>query len=247
MNIPTRHGNTFVIACGNVDLPPLVLLHGSGSNAASWAGDVSEYSRYFRVYAVDILGEPGKSAPNRLPWRGPGYGEWMEDILDNLKVHRASLLGLSLGGWMALKYDTHNPERVDKLVLLAPGGIVPANASFLVQVIVYSMLGRRGAKAISRLVFGKQPVHPEAEHFLNVILTNFKPRMDSHPMFTDQELTGLTMPVLVIAGARDRLFASQKIVARLRKQVPRLESNLLPEASHALIMLTSLTLPFLTS
>jgi pimeloyl-ACP methyl ester carboxylesterase len=60
-------------------------------------------------------------------------------------------------------------------------------------------------------------------------------------------LTGLTMPVLVIAGARDRLFASQKIVARLRKLVPRLESNLLPEASHALIMLTSLTLPFLTS
>ena len=39
--VPTREGDTFVVACGPPEAPPLVLLHGSGSNAAMWMGDVA--------------------------------------------------------------------------------------------------------------------------------------------------------------------------------------------------------------
>ena len=53
LNIDTRHGHTFVIASGEASAPPLVLLHGSCSNAVSWAGEVAAYSSAFRVYAVD--------------------------------------------------------------------------------------------------------------------------------------------------------------------------------------------------
>jgi pimeloyl-ACP methyl ester carboxylesterase len=63
LTIPTRHGSTFVITSGEPAAPPLVLLHGAGANSAVWAGDVVEYSRHYRVYAPDLLGEPGKSAP----------------------------------------------------------------------------------------------------------------------------------------------------------------------------------------
>ncbi|MBZ0286922.1 MAG: alpha/beta hydrolase, partial [Anaerolineae bacterium] len=62
--IPTRHGDTFVIASGSPVSPPLILLHGAGTNSAIWIGDVAAYSRDHRVYAVDLLGEAGRSSPN---------------------------------------------------------------------------------------------------------------------------------------------------------------------------------------
>ena len=85
--VPSRYGATFVSASGNAAAPPLVLLHGAGSNSAMWAGDVAAYSQRYRVYAVDLLGEPGKSAPVRPDWPGPTYVEWQGDVLDALQVY----------------------------------------------------------------------------------------------------------------------------------------------------------------
>src|SRR5512137_453374 len=82
LTAPTRYGDTFVIASGEPTAPPLVLLHGSGSNSATWAGDVLTYSQYFRVYTVDIPGEPGKSVPNRFSWDGSAFAEWLDDVLN---------------------------------------------------------------------------------------------------------------------------------------------------------------------
>src|SRR4030066_36331 len=98
-NLTTRHGRTFVIASGEKSAPPLILLHGAASNAVSWVGEVPEYSACFRVYAVDIPGEPGKSAPNRPAWDGPGYAEWLGGVLDGLQINKTALLGISQGGW----------------------------------------------------------------------------------------------------------------------------------------------------
>ncbi len=65
LHVPTSLGDTHIIACGDKGNPVLVLLHGSSANATMWVGDVSEYSQSFRVYALDIPGEPGKSAAAR--------------------------------------------------------------------------------------------------------------------------------------------------------------------------------------
>ncbi len=246
INVPTRHGETFVIASGDAKLPPLVLVHGSSSNAVSWGGEVKEYSRYFRVYAVDIPGEPGKSAQNRPSWDSPAYAEWLEDVLNGLGVEKASLLGISLGGWMALKFATYRPERVEKLVLLAPGGVVQAKASFIFRAILFSMLGRPGARAINRMVFGNQPVDATAMQFMNTIMSNFRPRLDKQPMFSDEELGRLTMPVLLIAGEKDAILPSRKIVERMRKLVPHLEARLLSDTGHVLYGIASSISPFLT-
>jgi len=120
LNVPTRHGNAFVLASGasgKESGTPLILLHGAGTNSAMWAGDVAAYSPQYRVYAVDLLGEPGKSAPNRPAWDSPAYAEWLGDVLDALKIERASLLGLSQGGWTALKFAVYQPRRVESLVV----------------------------------------------------------------------------------------------------------------------------------
>ena len=77
--LTTRFGETFIIASGSRESPPLILLHGACSNAVSWIGEVGKYSQYFRTYAVDIPGDPGRSAPNRPSWNSVEYAEWLAD------------------------------------------------------------------------------------------------------------------------------------------------------------------------
>jgi len=244
-HLPTRHGDTFVIASGDQSTPPLVLLHGSASNAVSWVGDVVEYSRRFRVYAPDLPGEPGKSAENRPAWDGPGFAEWLEDVLDGLKVQKTALLGISQGGWTALRFATTRPERVTRLVLLAPGGVMPARPAFILKAIPLSLFGRWGAERINRIVLGRDPMHPEAVKFMNTILTHFRARRGKEYLFSEAELKRLSMPTLLIGGAQDALIPMESVIPRMQKFVPQLKSVLIPGLGHALVNLSGQILPFL--
>ena len=241
----TRHGDTFVIASGETCKPPLVLLHGAGSNSAIWMADIADYAHDHRVYAVDLIGEPGKSAPNRPDWNGPAFGEWLEDVFDGLDAQKGALLGVSQGGWAALKFATYRPQRVEKLVLLCPGGIVPDRVSFLARVILLSLLGPWGSRRIPGLLFGSVPVTKEADEFITVTMSHFKPRVGTVPIFSDEELRRLTMPVLLIGGERDALRDAHKIAARMEKLVPDLSSHIIPGAGHVLINTTEYIAPFL--
>lgn len=243
--IATRHGETFVIASGDESAPPLVLLHGAGTNSAIWIGDVADYSQQYRVYAVDILGEAGKSAPNRPDWDSPAYAEWLEDVLAALHIDQVVLVGISQGGWTALRYTTLHPENVRALVLLTPGGVVPDKASFLFSAVLYSLTGKWGSRRMIRLIYGGQPVPPGVEEVVTVVTRNFKSRIGVLPIFSDDELRRLTMPTLLLIGAQDALRDAVKITARLRQFVPRLTAITLPLAGHALIDTRSRVLSFL--
>ncbi len=247
-NVPTRLGDTFVLASGasgKESDAPLILLHGAGTNSAMWAGDIATYSRQYRVYAVDLLGEPGKSAPNRPAWDGPAYAEWLADVLDALKVEKATLLGLSQGGWAALKFAMYQPRRVEKLALLNPAGIAPDKLSFVIQAIPLSLLGPWGIHRLNRLLFAGQPVPQEVDEATTLMMTHFKTRVGVLPLFTEAELRCLSMPVLLLLGARDTLRDGPKIAACMQKLVPRLTTIVIPEAGHALMNTPPHILPFL--
>jgi len=136
---------------------------------------------------------------------------------------------------------------VTALVLLAPAGITTARLSFLLRAIPLSLLGRCGGEAINRIVFGKQPIHPDAVAFMNVIMTHFKSRVGALPNFTDTELARLTMPTLLIAGAQDALMDSAKTAERLQKLAPNLTVQVLPEMGHVLHGLAGEIEMFLTA
>ena len=244
-NLPTRHGHSFVIASGDAAAPPLILLHGAGTNSIGWAGDVEEYSRRYRTYAVDLPGEPGKSTPNRLDWSGPAYAEWLEDVLDGLRIERVMLVGFSQGGWTALKFSAYHPERVEKLALLSPGGIAPDKLSFILRAIPLSMFGRWGIRRVNHLLSGDQAIPREVDDALTLIMTHFKPRVEPLPLFTDQELQRLSMPVLVLMGDRDALRDAKKIITRMQ-QLPCLEAIVIHGGGHALMNTTEAILQFLT-
>jgi pimeloyl-ACP methyl ester carboxylesterase len=247
INIPTRSGNTFAVASGNPAAPALILLHGASSNAVSWVGDIAEYSQHFRVYAVDIPGDPGKSAPVRPSWNSPAYAELMEDVLNGLHITKASLVGLSQGGWNAMKYAVYQPERVSRLVVLSPAGVISDKGSFLIRAVLYSLAGKRGAEASIRMLFCNQPIHPEVGRYMRLIMTQFKPRFDRLTLFTDGELKRLAMPVLLVGGKQDVIRDVGKIAARLKSQVPDLTATIYPDRGHVLVNLAGQIISFLQS
>ncbi len=246
IHLSTPYGDTFVIASGPESAAPLVLIHGAGSNSMTWAGDIAEYSLKYRTYAVDLPGEPGKSAPNLLAWDGAAFAEWLEDVLDALKIEKAVIVGFSQGGWTALKFAVFHPQRVEKLVLISPGGIIPDRLGFVVKVLPLSLMGRWGVRRINRILFAGQKISPEVEDILILISRNFKPRVGALPIFPDEELQRLKMPVLLIMGDRDALRDGKKISARLKKQGLYLSTIFVPGGGHALLNTSGLILSFIS-
>ena len=246
VRVPTREGETFVLVCGPADAPPLVLLHGSGSNAAMWMGDVPVWARHFRVHAVDMIGEPGLSAPSRPPLDSEAYALWLDDVLDHLGLDRTAITGASLGAWLALDYATRRPDRVAKLALLCPGGVGRQKVGFLLKALLYKPFGRWGTYRSLKAVAGVDArTMPEVAEYLAVMFTHFLPRTDRLPVFSDEALRTLTMPVLVVVGGRDAMFDSAGTAERVRRTVPHAEVALLPEVAHSIVGETRRILDFL--
>jgi pimeloyl-ACP methyl ester carboxylesterase len=243
LRVPTRHGETFVVTCGPADGPPLVLLHGTGANTAMWMADVTAWAAHFRVYAIDVIGEPGLSAPARPPLASDAYALWLADVMDGLGVERASIAGVSLGGWLALDYAARRPDRVTHLVLLNPSGIGRRKMGFLAKAAFLHLLGSWGRNRTLRLVAGPAAATPPAagdqasQAFAELALltfAHFRPRLGAIPTFGDDVLRRLTMPVLLIAGEHDVMLDARETARRLRHAVPHATVTLLPDAGHLL-------------
>jgi pimeloyl-ACP methyl ester carboxylesterase len=243
--VATSQGDTFVVVSGSQDAPPLVLLHGSTTNAAMWMGDVAAWAESFRVYAVDVIGEPGLSAPSRPPLGSDAYVQWLDDVLQALGIEQTSLVGASLGGWMAVDYATRRPERVTRLVLLCPGGIGRQKYGWLPKVILLRPFGRWGMRKSLESVAGlKTPDAREILDYMALINREFRPRKGL-PVFPDDTLARLTMPVLVIVGERDAMLDSRDTVRRVRRSVPHAITHLLPGVGHSIVGETATVLAFL--
>jgi len=239
MRVPTREGDTFVVACGPESAPPLLLFQGSGANTAMWMGDVAAWAKDFRVYAVDMIGEPGLSGPSRPPLASDAYALWLDDVMQALSITRASFVGVSLGGWLALDYATRRPERVDRVVVLCPSGVGRQKKSFLFKAIPLLLLGRWGRRKAMEMVAGKPPADPSPASryfaaFVSLIFTHFRPRRGTVPVFSDDALTRLTMPVMLIVGGRDVLLDSAESKRRLEQSAPHVTVRFLPDAGHIL-------------
>ncbi|WP_329393155.1 alpha/beta fold hydrolase [Streptomyces lydicus] len=246
LRVPTREGETFVVVSGPEDAPPVVLLHGAGANATMWQDDITTWARHFRTYALDLVGEPGLSAPSRPPLASDAPARWLDDVLDALGIARAAFVGTSLGGWLALDYATRRPERVDRLALLCPGGVGRQKRGWLFRALLLRPLGAWGVRRSAGSVAGlDRPEHRAVLDQLVLTFAQFKPRTERLPVFPDDVLRRLTMPVQVTVGGRDALFDSADTARRLARCVPHATVHVLPEAGHALLGQTDAVLTFL--
>lgn len=245
INVQTRFGNTFIIECGEKSLPPLILLHGMCMNSSTWRGEIADFVRHYRVYAVDIPGEPGKSDEKKLSLKNHDYSEWLYDVFNALNIDNASLVGMSLGAWMSVKFSVDYPIMVKSLVLLCPAGIVHKKPGFILKSIPLVLLGDWGLKKIIRMFNGNRTLPEDLERFYLTIIKCSHCRYKI-PLFEDMELKQLHMPIALFAGDRDVFFNSMKTAIRLRRLIPHAAIDILPDIGHTHVYFTNMALSFLT-
>lgn len=104
--------------------PALLLIHGLGCDSSTWAPVIPELARDFTVIAPDLLGHGGSDKPNADYSLG-GYANGMRDLLTVLGIDKATVVGHSLGGGIAMQFAYQYPERAERLVLVSTGGLGP--------------------------------------------------------------------------------------------------------------------------
>lgn len=250
--VTTREGETFIATGGPTSAPPLLLLQGSGANAAMWTRDIAALAQQHRVYAVDMIGEPGFSAPSRPPFTSGAHALWLDDVMDALELKRSSFVGVSLGGWVAFDYAIRRRERVEKLVAISPSGIGRQKAEFMLKAAALMLLGKWGRRKVMSLAAGPLtgPAHPldrEVGVLALLISKHFRHRRDRVPIFSDDALANMTSPVLAIVGAQDALLDSHGTAHRLGRLAPRASVRVLPDAGHVVRNQAAAILDFLGS
>lgn len=247
MTVPTRYGATHLLAAGPQDAPPVILLHGMEGTGLSWKPQTAALHTAFRVYALDIIGSCGKSAPVRLSHTNAEYGEWLEDVMTELRLERASFVGISNGSWMIMKLATHAPERIEKAVLMSVNGLTPVRFPFrlarhvekpAVRRVVEGVAGRVLTRELVRLgaslIVLPREVKPDAEEmeWFYLLAKYYRYRFPPEPV-TDDELRKLAAPTLVMMGERERFFDTSATIARARALLPDLRAGeIVPGVGH---------------
>lgn len=96
VDVHGHFGTTHVVICGPETAPPLLLLHGYLATLTMWWPNIAALSQGHRVYAVDVMGQPGKSRPDEPIRSAADYGSWLTDTLGALHLDRVDLVGMSL-------------------------------------------------------------------------------------------------------------------------------------------------------
>ena len=99
----------------------VILLHGLGADSRHWAANIDALSQNFRVIAVDQIGY-GQSDKPLMRYTVENFTDYLHGFLQALQIPQASLVGNSLGGWVALDFTIRHPKMVEKLVLVDAAG-----------------------------------------------------------------------------------------------------------------------------
>jgi pimeloyl-ACP methyl ester carboxylesterase len=105
----------------------VILIHGLGADSRHWAANIDALSHDFRVIALDQIGY-GQSDKPLMRYTVENFSDYLHGFLQALKIPKASLVGNSLGGWVALDFTLRHPQMVEKLVLVDAAGLHPTAA-----------------------------------------------------------------------------------------------------------------------
>jgi pimeloyl-ACP methyl ester carboxylesterase len=130
--------------------PALLLIHGMAGSSATWRAIMPQLSKKYRVVAPDLLGH-GESDKPRGDYSLGAFAVWLRDFLDELGITRATVVGQSLGGGVAMQFVYQHPDYCERLVLISSGGLGP-DVGFILR-----LLSAPGAEFVLPVV-APQPV-----------------------------------------------------------------------------------------
>jgi pimeloyl-ACP methyl ester carboxylesterase len=233
--IETQYGRVHVVESGAEQSPPLLLLHASGVSSWSWKYNIEGLSEAFRVYAIDLMGDAGKSefrSLDRVFRSKSDQADLYAEIADSLGVSRAFVAGASEGGFIATNYALFYPERVEKLALLAPMGYAGATSAILRIMLTQLFPIGPLQDGTFAWAFSRNPVlQREFGEWFHLVMGRTAPIKVSPLPFSSEERRSLKVPVLFIFGERDNLVGDPRSAARLVQDIPSASVAIL-DAGH---------------
>ena len=162
LTVPTRYGEVNVVAGGPGDGAPVLALHAASMAATSWKPNVAALAEAgFRVLAPDYIGEAGRSRLDDLavfPKTGRQIGELQAEIADGLGIGSMPVIAASAGGHAALRFALAAPERVERLALLGPMGVVPLGVAAALRMMMVNTFPKdRRIERTARWAIGSAP------------------------------------------------------------------------------------------
>ena len=239
LDVATNFGLTHVVACGPTAGSPVVLLPAMSLTATMWYATVCGLCSKFRCYAVDFPSDMGLSTLTNAPANRSDCAVWLNELLDGLSILRASFVGASYGGFLALNYAIEEPARVNKLVLTSPAAGFVGLWWFYPRMFLSLLLpGRSAVDRIMHWIFADRfPLdHPVLQQLI-VGTKGLKPRLKVYPtVFADSKLARISAPVDLLLGEKEVCYNPGSAAKRVRRVMPKASVEILPNAGHLLVM-----------
>ena len=235
--ISTSFGQSHVICSGDVGNPPLVLLHAASCGSTIWYKNIPFWSKYYRVYAIDMIGESSKSILRKKMKTTYDNAKWLDETLTGLGLDKFYLCGLSIGGWNVANYAGFCPEKVLKVILLSPvQTFARMYNSFFVKIMKMGFNPTR--KNVETYIGWANEMEKPLPDCLIKQFTISVINMNSNACFPKwlkkEHLSNLTMPVLVMFGEKEFAFSIQKATKRAKSIISHLDLQIVDGASHLL-------------
>ncbi|MCD7440852.1 alpha/beta fold hydrolase [Streptomyces lincolnensis] len=239
-DVETTFGTTHVYRYGPADpaareRTPVVLVHGAGSCSAMWYPNTPALSAERPVYAIDTLGDPGRSVqcePIHQPERA---AQWLDETLDQLGLDRVHLVGASYGGWLALNQAHLRPDRLVSVTLLDPGGLEKVGLRFFVWLFA-GLFATFAPKALRPKLAAwlEQPVlvMPELRTMIRTAVRAYRIRRPAPVPLTESELSTVRTPLYLVLGKRSLLVHPQRQVERVPRLIPGARAEIISNTGH---------------
>jgi pimeloyl-ACP methyl ester carboxylesterase len=234
---------------GSGDEPTLVLIHGLMSSAAEWARNIDALAQTHRVFAIDLVGFGFSTRITERCYSLRYFAQSVLEFLDAQGIARASLVGHSLGGGIALQIAHDAPERVDRMVLIAPGVYVfdlvrlvhlVLRVPFIPRALACRVLSnpqmhasslRNALGDPSRLDRGAVTARERAARVKGTVDALLAMACSPHASDPLEGLNGVTAPTLILWGDRDYILPLQH-GERLLRELPDARLMVLKGAGH---------------
>ena len=233
--VDTSYGKVHIIIGGPEDAPPVLLLNAGQMAGWSWISNVGALNEQYRTYAIDTIGEPGKSELsdiNHFPKSGAEWSDLLVEITDELGVEKAYVIGASNGGFLALNYAIHYPERIEKMALLGSMGLTPSTNENIMRIALAQMFPLKWVQDNTiHWSFGDDPeLRTQIDEWFFLVFQT-APQQSPPVTMTAEELQQVNVPTLAVLGTNDNLMGDLSEVRKLASNVPGIEIAEI-EASH---------------